>query len=206
MNEERGLVVIVDDDASVRKALGRLLGAAGHKVESFASADEFFAAGPWHGPVCAILDLALPGTNGLEIQTRIIEQKLGYGVMFLSGRGDVHSSVDAMKHGAVDFLTKPVDESLLLAAVDATLQRQLAILADRIQRVEVEQRFALLTNRESEVLEYIVVGKLNKQIAAELGISEKTVKAHRAQIMRKTQSGSLAMLVRLHMALHRVDF
>lgn len=205
MNEERGLVVIVDDDASVRRALDRLLRGAGHRVESFASADEFFAAGPWQGPVCAILDLALPGTNGLEIQARIGEENLGCGVMFLSGRGDVPSSVDAMKHGAVDFLTKPVDESLLFAAVDATLERQLAVLADRINRADVEERFALLTNREREVLEYIVIGRLNKQIAADLGISEKTVKAHRAQIMRKTQSGSLAMLVRLHMVLHRTD-
>jgi FixJ family two-component response regulator len=205
MSEDRGLVVVVDDDASVRKALGRILRSAGHSVESYASADEFFAAGPWEGPVCAILDLAMPGMSGLEIQARIIEEKLGYGVLFLTGRGDIHSSVDAMKLGAVDFLTKPVDESLLFAAVDEALERQSSVLADRVKLADVEERFALLTGREREVLELIVIGRLNKQIAADLGISEKTVKAHRAQVMRKTRSGSLAMLVRLHMALQRAD-
>lgn len=205
MSEDRGLVVVCDDDASVRKALGRILRSAGHSVESFASADEFFAAGPWEGPVCAILDLAMPDVSGLEIQARIVEEKLGYGVLFLTGRGDIHSSVDAMKLGAVDFLTKPVDESLLFAAVDETLERQSTMLADRVRLADVEERFALLTSREREVLELIVIGRLNKQIAADLGISEKTVKAHRAQVMRKTRSGSLAMLVRLHMALQRSD-
>ena len=205
MSEDRGLVVVVDDDASVRKALGRILRSAGHSVEGFASAEEFFAAGPWDGPVCAILDLAMPDVSGLEIQARIVEEKLGYGVIFLTGRGDIHSSVDAMKLGAVDFLTKPVDESLLFAAVDATLELQSAVLADRVRLADVEECFARLTSREREVLEHIVIGRLNKQIAADLGISEKTVKAHRAQIMRKTRSGSLAMLVRLHMALQRSD-
>jgi FixJ family two-component response regulator len=143
--------------------------------------------------------------SGLEIQARIVEEGLGYGVIFLSGRGDIHSSVDAMKLGAVDFLTKPVDESLLFAAVDETLERQRSILADRVRLADVEERFALLTTREREVLELIVIGRLNKQIAAELGISEKTVKAHRAQVMRKTRSGSLAVLVRSHMALRRDD-
>jgi FixJ family two-component response regulator len=204
-SEGCGLVVIVDDDASVRKALGRILHSAGHRVESFASAEEFFAAGPWEGPTCTILDLAMPGMSGLEIQARLVEEKLGYGVIFLSGRGDINSSVDAMKHGAVDFLTKPVDESLLLPAVDEALERQNSAVENRVRQADVKERFALLTKREGEVLELIVIGRLNKQIAAELDISEKTVKAHRAQIMRKTQSGSLAMLVRLHIELHRTD-
>ena len=205
MSEDLGLVIIVDDDASVRKALGRVLGSAGYRVESFVSAEELFATDPQEGPVCGILDLDLPGMNGLEIQTRIVEEKLGYGVIFLTGRGDIHSSVNAMKMGAVDFLTKPVDEVLLFAAVDETLKRQSAILAGRVRLSDVQERFARLTKREIEVLELIVTGRLNKQIAADLGISEKTVKAHRAQVMHKTRSGSLAMLVRLHIALQADD-
>jgi FixJ family two-component response regulator len=201
MGENRGWVAVVDDEASVRKALSRVLRSAEYAVDTFATAEEFFSAKSAEGPKCAILDLAMPGIGGLEIQARIVAEKLDYGVVFLTGRGDIRSSVDAMKLGAVDFLTKPVDDALLFAAVDEALAQQSIELADRNRVADVRARFSELTNREREVLELIVTGKLNKQMAAELGISEKTVKAHRAQVMRKTHSGSLAMLVRLHMAL-----
>lgn len=204
MNGNHGLVLLVDDDASVRRSLGRLLRGAGHTVESFASAEEFLEAGRPAGPACAILDLAMPGMNGLELQKRIAEKKITYGVVFLTGHGDIPASVNAMKQGAVDFLTKPVDETNLLAAVDAALARQLEVFEKRMSAAELEHRFAGLTKRECEVMELVVTGQLNKQVANVLDISEKTVKAHRAQVMRKTGSRSLAELVHLHIEWQRL--
>lgn len=204
MNDNRGLVFVVDDDASVRKSLGRLLRSVGHTVESFASAEEFLDASQPTVPACAILDLAMPGLNGLELQERIAEKQLTFGVVFLTGHGDITASVNAMKHGAVDFLTKPVDEACLLTAVDAALASQIEVFAKRVEVSTLEHRFAALTKREREVMELVVTGQLNKQVAAELDISEKTVKAHRAQVMRKTGARTLAELVHLHIEWRRL--
>ena len=198
MTQDRQLVVVVDDDASVRKSLARLLSSAGYSVETFDSAEAFFAASHPDCTACAILDLAMPGMNGLELQARIVSDALNYGVVFLTGHGELDAGIDAMKQGAVDFLAKPVDEDRLLFAIENSLAEQAITRRNRAQTTHARSQFALLTNREREVMEYVVTGKLNKQIAAEMGISEKTVKAHRAQVMHKTGVGSLAGLVRMH--------
>lgn len=198
MTQDRQLVVVVDDDASVRKSLARLLSSAGYSVETFDSAEAFFAGSHPDCTACAILDLAMPGMNGLELQARIVSDALNYGVVFLTGHGELDAGIDAMKQGAVDFLAKPVDEDRLLFAIENSLAEQAIIRRNRAQTTHARSQFALLTKREREVMEYVVTGKLNKQIAAEMGISEKTVKAHRAQVMHKTGVGSLAELVRMH--------
>ncbi|MFW2404852.1 MAG: response regulator transcription factor [Gammaproteobacteria bacterium] len=200
MTDPQPMVYVVDDDASVRKSLQRLLNGAGYTVEAFASAAEFLSAESPSAPSCAVLDLAMPGMDGLELQARLAEQELLLGIVFLTGHGDVPASVKAIKRGAVDFLIKPVDEDCLLAAIDAALVDQHLLEQDRDRAHRIRDRFADLTGREREVMELVVVGLLNKQIAGELGISEKTVKAHRSQVMRKTKARSLAELVQLHIA------
>jgi len=205
MRQDKRHVVVVDDDESVRRSLDRLLRSAGYDVTTYASAEALFANDSPDLPACAVLDLAMPGLNGLEIQARIVSEELPYGVVFLTGHGNLEAGVDAMKHGAADFLTKPVDETRLLAAVERALNDNLTAVEIRTEAKDAESRFSQLTQRESEVMEHVVAGRLNKQIAADLDISEKTVKAHRAQVMRKSRAGSLAELVRLHMHWQRPD-
>ncbi len=185
-----GKVFVVDDDRSVRRSLRRLLTNAGYKVEEFASAEEFLNRADGAEPACAVLDLAMPGMNGLALQQELVRTKLPLGLVFLSGHGDIPASVAAMKQGAVDFLTKPVDEQVLLRAIES------AFVGARGQ-VALIKWLSSLTPREMQVMQHVIKGALNKQIAAELGIAEKTVKAHRAQVMKKTGAGSLANLVRL---------
>ena len=190
-------VSIVDDDALVLRSLGRLLKSAGFAVRTFPSAHEFLAQHEPASSGCVVLDLAMPGLGGLEVQKRLASSANPFAVVFLSGQGDVTAGVEAMKAGAVDFLTKPIDREKLIAAVHAALDKDRAARARREQRHSVEARFASLTPREREVLAGVVAGRLNKQIAADLGTAEKTVKVHRARVMKKMQAGSLVELVQL---------
>lgn len=190
MPEAQPIVFIVDDDDSLRRALERLLRAEGHTVESFASAQAYLARARYDGPGCLLLDLAMPGMDGLELQQRLARDAESLPIVFLSGHANVPESVRAMKMGAVDFLTKPVDEAELLGAVRTALARRNARLHGRA-------RLAALSAREREVMRLVVTGLRNKEIAAQLGITEKTVKVHRARVMEKTGATSLPELVRL---------
>lgn len=191
------VVHLIDDDASVRRALGRILVAEGYAVEGHESAEAFLRRADPAGPGCLVVDLQLPGASGLEFQAGLIERGETAPLIFVTGRGDIPASVRAMKGGAVDFLTKPVDRAALLGAVASALERDRARQAARASEVRVEERLARLTPREREVLELVVLGRLNKQIAAELGIAEKTIKVHRARVMGKLEVRTLADLVRL---------
>src|SRR5512139_272659 len=190
-------VFVVDDDASVRRGLTRLLRAMGLGVEAFDSADSFLARAPLEGPGCVLLDVQMPGMDGLELQERMAQAGIWLPVVFLTGKGDIPMSVHAMKHGAVDFLVKPVDETALVRALDQAIRRQAAEAATRQNRDSIMERLDRLSAREREVLEQVLQGRLNKQIAFELGITEKTVKAHRGRVMEKMEAGTVAELVHM---------
>lgn len=190
-------VFVVDDEESVRKALARLLRSAGFHTVVFGSAEEFLQARIPDTPGCLVLDLAMPGVNGLELQQALAERDTGWPIIFLTGRADVPTSVQAMKRGASDFLTKPVNDEDLLAAVRTAIDRHRTAREVRGWVDEIRRRLATLTPREREVLIHVVSGKLNKQVAAELGTVEKTIKVHRARVMEKMQAQSLADLVRM---------
>lgn len=190
-------VYLVDDDAQVLRSLARLLGSAGMQARAFASARSFLDEVGADASGCVVLDLAMPGQDGLELQQVMVERGYGLAVVFLSGKGDVPHSVRALKRGAVDFLTKPVDGEALLAAVRDALERARQARQARTERLEFERRLATLTPREREVLHYAVSGRLNKQIAHELGTVEKTIKVHRSRLMRKLGARSVAELARL---------
>ncbi len=190
-------VHLVDDDAQVLRSLARLLGSAGMQTRTFTSARSFLDEVGTDASGCVVLDLAMPGQDGLELQQVMAERGYCMAVVFLSGRGDVPHSVRALKRGAVDFLTKPVDGEALLAAVRDALARSRQARQARIERLEFERRLATLTPREREVLHYAVSGRLNKQIAHELGTVEKTIKVHRSRLMRKLGARSVAELARL---------
>lgn len=188
---------VVDDDDSLRNALSRLLKAAGYSVRTYASSGDFMMAEITEDRGCIILDVRMPGPSGLELQSLLKRRSNSLPVIFLTGHGDIPMSVQAMKTGAVDFLTKPVQRHVLLSSVQNALDQH-----DSLERVETRIRFirecfGRLTAREREIFALVVAGKLNKQIAAQVGISERTVKAHRAQVMSKMQTNSLAELVRL---------
>jgi FixJ family two-component response regulator len=192
----RGLVLIVDDDESVRRGLERLLRSDGLDVKCFGSSKEF-VAGPFPDRLaCLVLDLRLPGASGLEVQEALARAGCEIPIIFISGYADVRSSVLALKAGAVDFLQKPVGDQDLLDTVHETLGRARLARRERAERAAILARFALLSPRERDVLRLLLRGMLNKQIAAELGISEKTVKFHRGRVMSKTEAGSMAELVR----------
>jgi FixJ family two-component response regulator len=188
---------IVDDDASVLKALGRLLRSAGYDARTFSSAQDFLAAHDPNVPGCAVLDLTMPGLDGLELQQRLGSDGGVRPIIFLTGNGNIATSVRAMKAGAVDFLTKPVNREQLLSAVDLALQQDVASRRDREARKAITDKLATLTPREHEVLIHVVAGRLNKQIAADLGTVEKTIKVHRGRAMMKLGVRSVAALVRL---------
>jgi FixJ family two-component response regulator len=190
-------IYLVDDDADLRKALQRLLESAGLQVAGFASAQEFLAAHDRHAAGCLVLDLSMPGLNGLQLQRELEQMASPLPIVFLTGRGDIASSVQAMKHGATDFLTKPVDDDELLAAVHEALATDRQRRRGSAEREHIAQCLASLTERERQVLEQIVAGRLNKQIAAELGTAEKTIKFHRANLMRKMRVRTVAELVKL---------
>jgi len=190
-------IAIVDDDLSVREGLESLIRSAGWRVETFASAQEFLARSEAEAASCLVLDLQMPGLSGLDLQKKMAEVNLEVPIVFLTGHGNIPASVQAMKAGAVEFLTKPFDEEELLRAIREATER------DRIARVrhaelhELLRRYDSLTGREQEVMQQVVSGLLNKQVAVELNITEFTVKVHRGQVMRKMRADSLADLVRM---------
>jgi len=191
------LVGIVDDDASVRKGMARLVTTAGYRVEVFASAREFLARAHHEDLCCLVLDVRMPGLTGLELQEALAVAGSRMSIVFVSGHGDVVGSVKAMKGGAIDFLTKPVDARELLGAIERAVARALTVRREQAGATDMHGRLKTLTAREAQVFALVVTGMLNKQIAAELGIVEKTVKVHRARVMEKMRAGSLAELVRL---------
>jgi FixJ family two-component response regulator len=191
------MVFVVDDDPSVRRSLTRLLASAGYTVEAFASAKEFLARESYPGPCCLVLDVRMPGLNGLDLQETLAATGRRMSIVFVTGHIDVPMSVMAMKRGAADLLTKPVDDTDLLAAVRRALAKDVEDLGEETRVADVRRRVNLLSPRETEVFALVVTGMPNKQIAAALGISEKTIKVHRARVMDKMQAGSVAELVRL---------
>jgi len=190
-------VFVVDDYTPGRKSISRLLHAAGFVVAAFASAQEFLAQYDPAARGCLVLDLAMPDVSGLELQSILAEKGSFLPIVFLTAHGDVSTSVQAMKHGAVDFLTKPVNDEDLLAAVRVAMEKDRVLRREQTELCEIRERLATLTPREREVLEYVVAGRLNKQIASDLGTVEQTVKVHRAHVMQKMKVHSVAELVRL---------
>ena len=194
---EDGKVFVVDDDAAVRKSLARLISVAGLDVETLASADAFLKAAPHEGPACLVLDVRMPGLTGPELQERLAREDCAIPIVFITGHGDIPMGVNAMKGGAVDFLPKPFDERDLLSAIDHALARDRHERVTRRQVADARSRYATLTPREREVFALVTTGALNKQVAAQLGTREKTIKVHRGRVMEKTGASSFADLVRL---------
>jgi FixJ family two-component response regulator len=191
------IVFVVDDYAPGRRSISRLLRAAGFAVIEFASAKEFLTGYDPETPGCLVLDLAMPAVSGLELQGMLADRGSLLPIIFLTAHGDISKSVQAMKRGASDFLMKPVNDEDLLAAVRAAIEKDRALRREQAELSEIRARLTALTPREREVLEYVVAGKLNKQIAGELGTVEQTVKIHRAHVMQKMRVQSVAELVRL---------
>ena len=197
MTEPHPTVFVVDDDAAVRKSLVRLLKSAGYRAESFASADEFIECRKRNPlPGCALVDIQMPGIDGLQLQRELINSTHEIPIIFITGYGDIPSSVKAMKAGAVDFFSKPFNGEALLQAIREAIQRDQRVRCERAERASLAARFATLTPREREVLGWVVRGIRNKQIAAALGASEKTIKIHRGRVMEKMKVPSVADLVR----------
>ncbi len=195
--EPKAIIAIVDDDPSVREGLQSLIRSAGLQVETFASAQEFLARPRADVPSCLVLDLQLPDLSGLDLQKRLAEVELEIPIIFLTGHGNIPASVQAMKAGAVEFLTKPFDDHELLGAIQEAIERDWRTRQQHAKLRELRDRYECLTPREREVMQQVVSGLLNKQTAAELNIAEYTVKIHRGHVMRKMHAESLADLVRM---------
>ena len=197
MVEAEPIVFIVDDDDSVRKSLARLITSVGLKVETFSSANAFLKRDAYDGPACLVLDIRMPGLSGLELQTELAKAERTLSIVFITSHGNITMSVQAIKAGAVDFLEKPFEEQDLLDAVHLAIQKDRDTKEKLAELREIQERVESLTPREREVFALVVTGMLNKQIAFEMGIGEKTIKVHRARVMQKMQAESFADLVRL---------
>jgi FixJ family two-component response regulator len=202
MSHATPIVFVVDDDVSVRESLELLISSAGWQPEIFVSAQEFLSRPRVLAPSCLILDVNLPDLNGLDLQKRVTVDRVDMPIIFITGYADVPMTVQAMKAGAVEFLTKPFSDDVLLSAIQDALARSHAALDHEMEMKVLQDRYASLSRREREVLTLVVSGRLNKQVGGELGISEITVKAHRGQAMRKMQAGSLADLMSMAARLH----
>jgi FixJ family two-component response regulator len=197
MNAAKPIIHVVDDDASFRIAITRLLRASGHEVRCYPSAVEFLTAAPGAAPGCVLLDLHMPGPTGLDLQEALAKAEHPLPVIFLTGHGDIPTSVQAMREGAEDFLTKPVKKETLFPAIQRALARDARDREERGRRRDLRSRFDALTPREREVLAHVLRGQLNKQIAGDLAAAERTIKAHRANLMIKLQARSVAELAHL---------
>ena len=197
MSHTAPIVFVVDDDVSVRESLESLIRFAGWEPETFASAQEFLARPRVLVPSCLVLDVALPDLSGLDLQKRIAVDRSDMPIIFITGYGDVPITVQAMKAGAIEFLTKPFGDDVLLSAIRRAIERSQAVLDHEAEMRALRDRYASLSSREREVMALVVSGLLNKQVGGELGISEITVKAHRGRVMRKMKAGSLADLVNM---------
>jgi FixJ family two-component response regulator len=198
MVESSPIVFVVDDDPSIRESLSLLLSSAGYSVKTFASATEFLESDRrTSDPVCLVLDVKMPGISGLDLQKEFTSRDYAIPIIFITGHGDIPMSVQAMKKGAVDFLSKPFDDDQLLVAVKEALLKDSQARADLDEQKHIMRRLDSLTPREYQILTYLITGMLNKQIAYELEISERTVKAHRKQVLDKMSANSIAALVRL---------
>ena len=197
MTQKPSTVIVIDDDAAMREALGRLLRSVGLEVKLFGSVGEFIKAGRPAGPACLVLDVRLPGRSGLDFQTELEGLNIRIPVVFVTGYGDIPMSVRAMKGGAIEFLTKPFRDQDLLDAVQLGLGQDRAKLEDEDMLAVLRERYETLTPREREVMAFVATGRLNKQIAGQIGVSEITVKVHRGQVMHKMQASSLPDLARM---------
>jgi len=195
-SQQKPIVFVVDDDISVRESLELLIKFAGWQPETFASAKEFLARPRTATPNCLVLDISLPDLNGLELQKLIASERTDMPIIFITGHGDVPMTVQAMKGGAVEFLTKPFDDEVLLNAIRHAIKRSAAVLDDQAEIAALSNSYESLTPREQDVLRLVVAGMLNKQIGLKLGISEITVKAHRGKMMQKMKADSVADLVK----------
>jgi FixJ family two-component response regulator len=203
MTTAKPIVFVVDDDVWIRESLQTLLHDEGWHPETFASAQEFLDRPRAFIPSCLVLDISLPGINGLELQKRVAVERTDMPIIFITGHGDIPMSVGAMKAGAVEFLTKPFNDEVLLTAIRQALERSRQALAQETKIQELLDRYASLTTRERDVMGLVVSGLLNKQVAGELGITESTVKAHRGQVMQKMKADSVADLVKMAAILHQ---
>lgn len=205
MSTTTPIVFIVDDDVSVRESLELLIRCEGWQPATFTSAQEFLICPRALVPSCLVLDISLPGLNGLDLQKRIASERTDMPIIFITGYGDVPKTVQAMKAGAVEFLTKPLNNEVLLSAVRQALERSRLSLSHKAEMQRLQNRYSSLTPREQQVMALVVSGLLNKQVGAELGISEITVKAHRGQVMQKMKADSLAALVKMAADLHGAE-